>query len=262
MSALATETIAFTAFGVALVVEVPGALHEAALEILPPGAVLDPEASPWARIEVRESDGLVSVSCDDAVWGAGPEEEEFALGMLDAQIRAQVALMAPEHIFVHAGVVAYDGGAIVLPGFSFAGKTTLVRALVQAGADYLSDEFAVFDRAGRVHPYPRPLSIRRPNGGAGTTETPAAVLGARTELLPLPARLIAVTAYRPGAVLDPEPLAPGAALLALLGHTIPARTRPAQSMATLKAAIAGATAWRSDRGEADDAARQILAWLD
>ena len=154
MSALATETIAFTAFGVALVVEVPGALHEAALEILPPGAVLDPEASPWARIEVRESDGLVSVSCDDAVWGAGPEEEEFALGMLDAQIRAQVALMAPEHIFVHAGVVAYDGGAIVLPVFSFAGKTTLVRALVQAGADYLSDEFAVFDRAGASTPTP------------------------------------------------------------------------------------------------------------
>ena len=42
----------------------------------------------------------------------------------------------------------------------------------------------------------------------------------------------------------------------LLGHTIPARARPAQSMATLKAAIAGATAWRSDRGEAEDAARQ------
>ena len=261
MSALATETIAFTAFGVPLAIEVPASLHEAALEILPPGAVLDPEASPWARIEVRESDGLVSVACDDAVWGAAPEEE-LALGMLDAQIRAQVALMAPEHIFVHAGVVAHHGGAIVLPGFSFAGKTTLVRALVQAGADYLSDEFAVFDRVGRVHPYPKALSIRLPEGGGTTTETPAAVLGARTELLPVPLRLVAVTAYRPGAVLEPEPLAPGAALLALLGHTIPARTRPAQSMATLKAAISGATAWRSDRGEADDAACQILTRLD
>jgi hypothetical protein len=260
VSALATETIAFTAFGVPLAVEVPASLHEAALEILPPSAVLDPEASPWARIEVRESDGLVSVACDDAVWAA-PAEEELALGLLDAQIRAQVALMAPEHIFVHAGVVAHNGGAIVLPGFSFAGKTTLVRALVQAGADYLSDEFAVFDRAGRVHPYPKPLSIRRPDGGGATTETPAAMLGARTELLPVPLRLIAVTAYRPGAVLDPEPLAPGAALLALLGHTIPARTRPAQSMAALKAAVIDAEAWNSDRGEAETAARQILAWL-
>jgi hypothetical protein len=261
VSALATETIAFTAFGVPLAVEVPGALHEAALEILPPSAALDPDASPWARIEVRESDGLFSVTCDDAPWAA-PAEEELALGMLDAQIRAQVALLAPEHIFVHAGVVAHRGGAIVLPGFSFTGKTTLVRALVQAGADYLSDEFAVFDAAGRVHPYPKPLSIRTGDPSGATSETPAAALGARTELLPVPLALVAVTTYRPGAVLEPQPLAPGAALLALLGHTIPARTRPAQCMAALKAAVLNAEAWRSDRGEADKTAAQMLTMLD
>ena len=51
-----------------------------------------------------------------------------------------------------AGVVGWENRAIVMPGASFAGKTTLVRAWLEAGATYYSDEFAVLDRAGRVHP--------------------------------------------------------------------------------------------------------------
>jgi hypothetical protein len=42
---------------------------------------------------------------------------------------------------------------MVLPGKSFAGKTTLVAALVRAGAEYWSDEYAVLDANGDVHPY-------------------------------------------------------------------------------------------------------------
>ena len=48
----------------------------------------------------------------------------------------------------------------MLPAPSFGGKTTLVAALVRAGAIYYSDEFAVLDEQGFVHPYAKPLSIR------------------------------------------------------------------------------------------------------
>ena len=68
-------------------------------------------------------------------------------------------------IFIHAGVVAQDGVAIALPGVSFAGKTTLVSALVRAGAVYYSDEFAVIDKRGVVNPYPKALSVRAGPGG-------------------------------------------------------------------------------------------------
>ena len=64
-----------------------------------------------------------------------------------------VANYAPDRVFVHAGVVAWRGRALVLPGTSFAGKTTLVAELVRAGAIYYSDEYAVLDEQGRVHPY-------------------------------------------------------------------------------------------------------------
>ena len=59
-----------------------------------------------------------------------------------------------ERVFVHAGVVGWKGHAIVIPGRSRSGKTTLVAELVKAGAEYYSDEFAVLDAEGRVHPFP------------------------------------------------------------------------------------------------------------
>ena len=41
---------------------------------------------------------------------------------------------AVDRIFLHCGVIAIDGRALLLPGRSFAGKTTLTAALVRAGA--------------------------------------------------------------------------------------------------------------------------------
>ena len=71
-----------------------------------------------------------------------------------------VAEFSTPHLMMHAGVVAWKGKAIVLPGTSHAGKTTLVTALVEAGATYYSDEYAVLDAKGHVSPYARRLSLR------------------------------------------------------------------------------------------------------
>ena len=64
-----------------------------------------------------------------------------------------LAERARNRIFIHAGVVGWQGRAIVIPGRSFSGKSTLVAALLQAGATYYSDEFAVLDGRGYVHPF-------------------------------------------------------------------------------------------------------------
>ena len=80
----------------------------------------------------------------------------------------------------------------------FAGKTTLVRAWLEAGAMSYSDEFAVLERAGRVHPFARPLAIRD-GSTALTRRVPVAALGAETETTPLSIGLVLVTSYRAGA---------------------------------------------------------------
>src|SRR5262249_47349881 len=87
---------------------------------------------------------------------------QTVLGAFGSDVALHVAEMAPDRVFVHAGVVGYQGRAILLPGRSFSGKTTLVVELVRAGAEYYSDEYAVLDTSGGVHPYSGPLSIRRP----------------------------------------------------------------------------------------------------
>ena len=78
------------------------------------------------------------------------------------QFRAQhyVATVAEHFVFVHAGVVAWQGKAILLPGKSFSGKSTLTMALVDAGATYYSDEYAVLNAQGLVHPFSRMPRLR------------------------------------------------------------------------------------------------------
>ena len=108
-----------------------------------------------------------------------------------------------------------------MPGLSFSGKTTLVRALVEAGAVYYSDEFAMLDEAGRVHPYARQLSFRPPDGRP--VDLRAEELGGVAGTEPLPVGMVIVTRYRPGGVWQPRQLSAGAGALAMLEHTIPSR---------------------------------------
>lgn len=65
------------------------------------------------------------------------------------------------YVYVHAGVVEWEGRALVFPGVSHAGKSTLTLAMVRAGARFLSDELLVFDpTTGCAVPYPRAMKIR------------------------------------------------------------------------------------------------------
>lgn len=73
----------------------------------------------------------------------------------------QRSIEAPwPELLIHAGVVALDGRAVLIPGAPDAGKSTLTAALVRAGFDYLSDEAARVDlRTGRILPFPRTLTL-------------------------------------------------------------------------------------------------------
>ncbi len=180
---------------------------------------------------------------------------EVLLDSFESEVGLLVAELARRRVFVHAGVVGWRGRAILVPGRTFTGKSTLVAALVRAGATYYSDEFAVLDERGRVHPYPRPLSLRE---GELARRCPPEDLGAETGCKPLPVGLIAVTPYRAGSRWRPRSLSAGRALLALLKNTVPARRRPRASMQALRHAVAGARALNGARGEADEVAERLL----
>ncbi len=180
---------------------------------------------------------------------------------LEGNLQLLVAEQAKERVFVHAGVVAWKGRAIVLPGRSFSGKSTLTATLLKAGAAYYSDEYAVLDRHGRVHPYPRRLCLRQPDAKRPERRS-AEELGTRTGVEPLPVGLVAIARYKPGSRWNPRPLTPGQAVLEMLNHTVPAQTRPDAVLSTLERIAPQARNLKGLRGEAEETAEQLLQELE
>ncbi|PYQ14413.1 MAG: hypothetical protein DMF80_12440 [Acidobacteria bacterium] len=179
-----------------------------------------------------------------------------ALAVLENHLQQAVAEMAPRRLFVHAGVVGWNGKAILVPGTSHAGKSTLVAALLRAGASYYSDEYAVLDRRGRVHPFPRALQLR--NGDEVGRRIAPEELGAERGREPLPVGLVALARYDEGSRWRPAALTPGRALLELLAHTVVARSHPVTAMATLERVVSRAPAVKGRRGEAQETAARLL----
>jgi hypothetical protein len=186
---------------------------------------------------------------------------EEALELFESDMQLHVATEAPRRIFVHAGVVGWKGQAILVPGRSYSGKTTLVAELLKAGATYYSDEYAVLDARGRVHPYPRSLQIREGETGK-QTRYPVETLGGRAGVKPLPVKLVIVSQYKPGAKWRPRELSAGQGVLELLNHTVSARQQPEKAFAALQQVALQALILKSGRGEAKDTVPRLFKYLD
>jgi hypothetical protein len=250
-------TVAFGAFGVGFSVRLDDRRLLQRLERhlpphrrpLPPGAV--------ARTYRLEAATLTAQVGRRRLTGLDLAE---LLDVVERDLQHHIAARAPIDLFVHAGVVGWRGRAIVLPGRSQAGKSTLVAALIRAGATYYSDEYAVVDPRGWVLPYARPLSLRREQGPP--RRPTASELGGRTGVRPLPVGLIALCRYRRGNRFRPVPLSPGRAVLSLLQNTVAARARSADALERLSQVAASARAVDGDRGEARSTARALLSLAD
>jgi hypothetical protein len=187
----------------------------------------------------------------DAPWLA-------AYGLV-ADLQSALARLSTDWTFIHAGVVAIDGRAVLLPAISGGGKTTMVAALLAEGAKYLSDEFAVIDPMGRVHPYPRNLAIRVEDGPVRRVS--ATELGSDIIFKSVPPGAIVFLTFRPGASLELEPLSPGQSAVRLLQHCLGARGRPAGTLTALRTLTELAPSFEGTRGEATENARTLVERL-
>jgi hypothetical protein len=188
---------------------------------------------------------------------------ELAIEYGESVIEHHVAEFSPDYIFIHAGVVLWNGVAVILPGESRAGKSTLVRALVEAGATYFTDEYAVLDADGVVFPYPRHLSQRDgPFGPAGRIDLARHAPSGPELKTGAPVGLVVLTRFEQGAVWNAEVLSPGAAMMAMSQHVIAIRRRPAEAFAVMHRIVDTAPVVEGMRGDAADAARRIVAAVD
>jgi Rps23 Pro-64 3,4-dihydroxylase Tpa1-like proline 4-hydroxylase len=183
-----------------------------------------------------------------------------AVRWLAGDVDRTVSERSTRGFFVHAGAVGWRGRAILVPGRSMSGKSTLVEALVRHGATYYSDEYAVFDAEGRVWPYARRAVLRGPTGlRPGNARTEPGRAGGTP---PLPPALIVSTPFRAGVRWRPEVLRGAAALLPLIDNTVLARVQPARTLQLAAGLASGVVALSGERPEADDVAPRILEFLD
>ena len=188
------------------------------------------------------------------------ETIETAIPLLQSAIDEAIVVRASHFVFVHAGVVAVAGGAILLPGLSHAGKSTLVAELVRRGATYFSDEYAVIEADGSVHPYPRAIMLRNgePEQRAVLPSQLAASIGAGG----VPARLILMLQYTAGESFQVRKLNHSEALMTLLQSTPQVLADAPYIFAPLGRVAASAVTFTGVRGEAELAADRILAMAD
>lgn len=257
--------LAFESFGARIGVEAPAAWAGGNLvRHLPPGAerIAPGDLDVTFRIE-RDEGG----SGDPAVrpgWRLRRGDELVAvcprrakvLDVLAHELNHGVACHARGWVFVHAGAVEADGRLLLLPGPTRSGKSTLVRALVEAGCTYYSDEYAPVDSRGRVHPYPRPLRIRR-GGEDRFHEVPDP--HAEAERPPRRPHRVFFLRHAPGGGWRVRPVSAGEQLLSLLRESVAARVAPALCLAHLRPVAEAAGGWAGARGGAASAVGKLLA---
>jgi hypothetical protein len=180
----------------------------------------------------------------------------------NSMLRITVAENAVNTVFVHAGVVGWKGKAVIFPGRSFRGKTTLVAELIQQGAVYYSDEYAVIGTDGLVRPFPRDLSLRDLLSADFEKDISPQSLGAEIGTVPLSVGAVIITEFDSDAEWQPAELSVGNGILETIPHTIPIRIGPEMSLKILNLAFKNAIFAKSVRGDVKRDASAILAFLD
>jgi hypothetical protein len=160
--------------------------------------------------------------------------------------------------FLHAGAVEIDGCAVVFPGRSRWGKSTLVASLVAQGCGYLSDEYAVISPEGCVFPLSKPIRLRSGNGEVGyeTNHAAASAPGG------LSCTALILTRFEEGAVWEPQPVTSGQAALDTLPSALQSRDQADQVLHAIAALVANASCYRGLRGSGEPTADMLRGLIE
>jgi hypothetical protein len=184
-------------------------------------------------------------------------DDERSLHLLENALRLTVAEFSPDLVFVHAGAVAFGEDGVIIPGSSYSGKTTLTAALIEKGAVYYSDEYAIFDEEGMLYPFPKPLSVRESSSPGKQIERAVETFGGRQGVKPIRVKAIVSTEFVAGANWEPQEMSKGEGVLELLANTVSARTNPRLSLKILPRAVENALILKGKRGDAQIVSEEI-----
>lgn len=194
---------------------------------------------------------------DELVMGISTLDENVFEYAADKILLIMALTAMPSKLYMHAGAIVWNDLGILLPGTSFAGKTTLVKEFIKAGADYYSDDCIILDEAYRMLPFPRDLAIRTE---LGRVYRSAEFFGARNGVEGKPVNLVIFSDYKENAVWKARRMMPGEGVLKLMDnlyYRASVGTAPAAVIEFLSGFSKQAHIVEGQRGEAS----QIINWV-
>lgn len=224
----------------------------------------------WLPIaELRGVDLQFSLAFGDnhGVWGyrlfvggelvMGTSQLEQFVAPAAKRIHWEVAQASRSEFFLHAGVVGVEGKAVLLPGRTFSGKSTMVRELLRLGMTYYSDEYALVtdSTVPMIRAFPRQLSLRPDMSGVDEPE--GNFLGAAPPEIAVDS--IYFLQFLPEVEWRTDALSAGQATLKLFENSLVAQTRPAELMQALGRLCGLASCFEGIRGEGSLAARLLVS---
>jgi len=133
------------------------------------------EQGRWARL--RGHPRVISLE-DGGNFARFPAEQ--LLAQIEWGMNWCVAMRANQYLMLHGGVVARDGGAMILPGVPGAGKSTLTAYLMHRGWRLFSDEFTLLAQDTlELRPFPRLIPLKNESIDVIGREIPEACFGPR-----------------------------------------------------------------------------------
>lgn len=192
-----------------------------------------------------------------------------------------VDVLGEGYLLLHAGVVARDGGAILLPGGSGSGKSTLTAGLAGAGFSIGSDEVAAIDPLTlEVLPFVRGICVKDGSRAPLSALYPSLLTDAPHHRFggeevwyvrpaqdawlpaPTPVRAIVVPRYAQGAETHLELLSRSATLQILLQQSFSVPKHGSFGIGTLTDLLQDVECYRLTLGSLDEAIRLLTDLTD
>lgn len=226
---------------------------------LPPCPVLTAEDAVEIEYSMLQANGNAYIALRNQQQIATAQSLLGALQEVITDLQVLIAGKIENRVFIHAAVVAIDGKAIILPGQSGVGKSTITSALIRLGAQYLSDEFALIDSMGMVHPYARYLAIKNPTFGVKRL-SPEAFGALSFEGIAAP-KAVVFARFKPSGSNVLIKLSRSELILNCMPHCLGIRSQVPETLASLNALSMRVQGYSAERGEAEEFAKVLLDLL-
>jgi len=231
-----------------------------------------PALAPLFQIE-RDGQGVWTVGSGARRYYTGPDAGDAAVALQDVTSEA-LAAACRNGLVLHAAAVVKGQLAVVLPGNTGAGKTTLTAHLVRRGFRYLTDELTYLPfGSSLVTGFPRPLGLKVSGRSLVETERWDVVPGSSTTLvLPEAAShagapatglsAIVFPRFESGAQVSALPLTAAATAMRLMGTLLNARNLDGHGFAEVTAAARRTCGFELTFGDAREAADEVCGLLE